>query len=141
VTLSLTGSNLVPGTGLVAIGSDLFILSDVGTVVEVTTSGAIVGTPITGLGSGGWGIATDGTNLFIGTLSGGTAPEFTVGEYTTSGVLVSALSSPVDPIPGPRGLAVAPIPEPSTLPLVLAGLAIAALRIARRRRDPKPLKA
>jgi hypothetical protein len=128
-------SSLIPSPiGIVAIGSDLFILSQGGAVSEFTTSGTLVGILIPAGGTSSE-IATDGSNLFL-------AGSLGVGEYTTSGAFVASIAGVplVFGTPGLDGIAIAPIPEPSTLLLVPAGLAVAAIRIARRRRDLKRLK-
>lgn len=71
--------------GMTVIGTNLFIsLSSGRTVAEYTIDGAIVNTNlISGLG-GVWGLATDGTNLFV-------AYSGAIGKYSSSG-------SPVSPI-------------------------------------------
>jgi hypothetical protein len=118
--------------GIVAVGSDLFIVNQTGTISEYTTSGAFVASSFAGI-TGAEAIATDGSNLFVSYQAGSFGTTIT-GEYTTSGAALNASLFTVAVPPGFPSIAVAPLPEPSTLLLVPAGLLAVAVRIARRRR-------
>ncbi len=111
--------NLVEGStarGLVLSGSDLFVTEGNGTIGEYTTSGAVVNASLVSGLNAPTGIAIFGSDLFVANPFNGT-----ISEYTTSGALVNA--SLVSGLNTPLYIAVSqPVPEPSTLILLVCAI-------------------
>jgi hypothetical protein len=83
-------------------GAPLFVSNGSGTVGEYTTSGATVNASlITGVNV--FGLATDGTNLYVANLGNTSLANGTIGVYTTSGTTVNA--SLISGLNGPISLA------------------------------------
>ena len=104
--------------GLAVSGGDIFVANaGSGTIGEYTTSGATVNASLVSGGGLGEpdGIAVSGGDIFVAWWVGST-----IGEYTTTGATVNA--SLVSGLNGPAGLAVEPVPEPSTYALLAGGL-------------------
>jgi DNA-binding beta-propeller fold protein YncE len=74
-------------------------------------------------------IAVSGTDLYVTNGENGT-----IGEYTSSGVTVT--TSLVSNLSDPQGIAIVPVPEPSTWVMLAAGAGML-LIIALRRRESR----
>jgi len=120
--------------GIAVSGSNLFVANPFNnTIGEYTTSGGMV-TPslISGL-IAPTGIAVSGSNLFVASQNIGSF-DATIGEYTTSGGTVNA--SLISGLTTAYGIAVAaPVPEPSTYALMLAGLGLIGFITYRRKNE------
>lgn len=136
---STVNTSLVSGldnpSGIAVSGSDIFvaITGGSGSINEYTTAGVTVGTG-TLISSGltePEGIAVSGSDLFVDNFAGLNAGAGSIGEYTTSGLTVSGTL--VSGLNSPFGIAVEPVPEPSTWAL-LAIAGAGSLLILRRRR-------
>ena len=120
-----------PG-GIAVSGSDLFVANtDANAIGEYTLSGTPVNTSFI---TGGFGSPTDmtiyGTNIYVNVQS------TFINEYSTSGSTVAHPLIGLDPsIPANLGIAVGPVPEPSTAALLLAGLGSAAFWLRRGRKS------
>src|SRR5450759_241341 len=145
VNASLVSGLSVPW-GIAVSGSNLFVTNQFnsqmadGTIGEYNaiTGAAVNASLVSGLNEP-LGIAVSGSNLFVTSSGNGTSGAGTIGEYTTSGATVNASL-----ISGsgfyPTNIAVsaapvsAPVPEPSTYAMMLAGLGLIGF-IAYRRKN------
>jgi hypothetical protein len=94
----------VAGSDLALSGSDLFVVDQMDTIGEYTTSGATVNSSLISGLSGPYGIAISGSDLFVTNTHGGGTGDGTIGEYTTSGATVNATL--VTGLSEPAGIAV-----------------------------------
>jgi hypothetical protein len=121
VNASLISGLSFPGAIAIS-GTNLFVLV-VGNVAQYTTSGALVNATFISSGTNGpaFGIAIQGTNLFVGFNNNQAADgEGSVGEYTTSGAQVNF--TPLSGLNTPVALAVANGPPPPTPQLNIGGM-------------------
>jgi hypothetical protein len=119
------GSPAIPDIGIggpqaiTGVGTDLFIAQNNGFVSKYSGTNL---TTIINTFDTNYGIANDGTNLWVAQYNVGN-----VGQYSTSGSLVSYFS-----LAAPTGIAYTTIPEPTTWVLLAFGLTVV-VTLRRRR--------
>jgi hypothetical protein len=107
--------------GLVVIGSDLYVASfgpfgtSNGTIGEYTTDGQTINASLVSDMNGPYGLATNGSDLFVANAANGTIGEYDLNGNAVNPSLVSGLSN-VD------GIVV--VPEPRPLALFFSGMAL-----------------